>query len=509
MSFGSTCVHYIQKGSNGFKQVNAMGNETSQPNQLLFLQLNDVHAYLELHPEWFWENGQTVYRPAGGYARMATLVNERRQQYPDTTLLLDGGDTFHGTYPALQTRGEALVPLLNQLQFDAMTAHWDFAYGPDRLTELAANLTYPVLAINVFRKDTNALLFPPYRVVERAGVRIGIVGIASNIVGKMMPAAFSEGVYFTLGREELPGAIEQLRTVEQVDLVVLLSHLGIPQTHKLLMEVPGVDVCLCGHTHGRLTQPLLPNGTILIESGCQGAFLGELLLTLEGNRIVHYEHRLTEVAETIAPDPAMQQLVEQAMQPYREKLAPVVGETTTPLDRSTSLEATLDNLLLKAMLESTGADVAFSNGWRYGAPIPPGPITLEQLYNIIPMDPVVSLVELTGHEIRELLEKNLEKTFSDDAYQQAGGYVKRASGLTVFFKMENPAGGRIQQLFVGGQPVAPERSYTAAFVTVQGVPKAMGTNRRDTDTHAVAAMVAYLLQHSPIDIRLEGTFISV
>ena len=486
-----------------------MENATSQPNQLLLLQLNDVHAYLELHPEWFWEAGKTVYRPAGGYARMATLVNERRQKYPDATLLLDGGDTFHGTYPALQTRGEVLVPILNQMQFDAMTAHWDFAYGPDRLTELATQLTYPVLAINVFRKDTHKLLFPPYRVVERAGVRIGIVGIASNIIDKMMPASFSEGVYFTLGREELPGTIETLRSAEKVDLVVLLSHLGVPQTHKLLTEVPGVDVCLCAHTHDRLTQPLRPNGTILIESGCQGAFLGELLLTLEGGRIVSYEHHLTEVAETVTPDPAMQTLVEKAMQPYRDKLAPVVGETLTPLDRSTSLEATLDNLLLKAMLESTGAAVAFSNGWRYGAPIPPGPITLEQLYNIVPMDPIISLVELTGHEIRELLEKNLEKTFSGDAYEQAGGYVKRASGLTVFFKMENPAGGRIQQLFIRNQLVEPERTYTAAFITVQGVPKAMGTNRRDTDTHAVAAMVAYLHQHSPIDIQLEGTFISV
>lgn len=486
-----------------------MTDSPKKRTQLLLLQLNDVHGYVDLHPDWFWENGRTVYRPAGGYARIATLVEERRRQYPDATVLLDGGDTFHGTYPVVQTKGELLVPILNQLRFDAMTAHWDFAYGPRRLTELANQLTYPILGINVFHKESNEPFFPGYQILERGGVRIGVIGVACNIVDTMMPPHFSEGIRFTLGRDELAPVIETLRRDEQVDLVVLLSHLGLPQTHKLLTETPGVDVCLCGHTHDRITQPLHPNGTILIESGCHGILLGELLLTLENGRIVDHKHQLTEVAESVTPDPAMQSLIDRAMAPYRDELARVVAQTTAPLDRSTCLEATMDNLLLASIQEATGAEVVFSNGWRYGAPIPAGPVTLGQLYNIIPMDSVISTVDLTGHEIRTLLEMNLERTFSGDAYEQAGGYVKRAAGLTVFFKLENPAGARVQGLFVGDQPVEPDRTYSAAFVTVQGVPHKMGTNRRDTDTHAVAAMEAYLERHSPIGITLRGTFISV
>ena len=214
MSFGSICLPCIQKGSNVVYHVTLWPTNTSQQRQLLLLQLNDVHAYLDLHPEWFWENGQTVYRPAGGYARLATLVNERRQQYPDATVLLDGGDTFHGTYPALQTTGEVLVPVLNQMKFDAMTAHWDFAYGPRRLTELAGQLNLPYFGhqrIPCRRHECSS--FPPYRILERAGVRIGIVGIASNIVDKMMPPHFSEGLYFTMGRQELPGVLDELRTI--------------------------------------------------------------------------------------------------------------------------------------------------------------------------------------------------------------------------------------------------------------------------------------------------------
>ncbi|WP_020601669.1 hypothetical protein [Spirosoma spitsbergense] len=164
-----------------------MTQSTPKRSQLLLLQINDVHAYLDLHPEWFWENGQTVYRPAGGYARLATLLAERRKQYPDATVLLDGGDTFHGTLPAIETKGDVLIPILNQLQVDAMTAHWDFAYGPPRLLELAARLNYPVLGINVYQKETDIPVFPAYRILERSGIKIGIVDIACNIVDKMMP----------------------------------------------------------------------------------------------------------------------------------------------------------------------------------------------------------------------------------------------------------------------------------------------------------------------------------
>ncbi len=486
-----------------------MANNTTERSQLLILQVNDVHGYLNLHPEWFWEGGSTTYRLAGGYARLKTLIENYRRLYPNATLLLDGGDTFHGTRPVVQSKGEILLPILNGLGFDAMTAHWDFAYGPKHLVNLVSQLTYPLLAINVFYKESNQLVFPPYRIVERGGLRIAVLGLASNIVDKMMPAHFSEGVYFTLGVEELPSTLQSLSQKESVDLVVLLSHLGIPQTHKLLTEIAGVDVCLCAHTHDRLTQPLQVNGAIMIESGAHGAFLGELLLTLEGKRIVHYEHKLTEVAQDITPDQDMQALINRQMTPYSEEMGRIVGETLTPLDRSTCLESTMDNLLLAAMIEVTGAEVAFSNGWRYGAPIPAGTITRGQLYNIVPMDPVISTVNLLGWEIRQILEKNLENTFSKDAFKQAGGYVKRTLGMKVFFKMENPSDARIMKVFVNESPLDPDRLYHVAFVTMQGVPTSLGTDRKETPFHAMGAMVDYLKHHSPVSISLLDTFVAV
>ena len=211
-------------------------------NSLTVIQLNDSHAYFDLHPEMFWRGGQAVYRPAGGYARIATIVKQSRAANQGRTFFCDCGDTLHGTYPAQKTQGEAMVPVLNALGLDAMTAHWEFAYGPETFKQRAAQLNYPMLAINVYDQANNERLFPPYSVKEIGGLRIGLVGIACNIVDKVMPPSFSAGLYFTLGREELPSIINVLRTQEKVDLVVLISHLGFPQEMKLLSEVPGIEI---------------------------------------------------------------------------------------------------------------------------------------------------------------------------------------------------------------------------------------------------------------------------
>src|SRR5690349_5047182 len=172
----------------------------SSIQRLTIIQMNDTHAYLDLHPELFWTSDGAVYRPAGGYARIATLVKQIRAERGGSVLFLDNGDTLHGTFPAIDTKGQALVPLLNTLRLDAMTAHWEFAYGPQTFKRRAAELRHPVLAANVFDQATGTSFFPPFIVQEVGGLRVGIVGLASNIVDKTMPPHFSEGLSFTLGR---------------------------------------------------------------------------------------------------------------------------------------------------------------------------------------------------------------------------------------------------------------------------------------------------------------------
>lgn len=473
--------------------------------QLTILQMNDSHAYLELHSEMFLENSTEVYRDAGGYARIARIFEQTRKENPNGVLALDNGDTFHGTYPAIVSKGEALIPIMNMLEFDGMTAHWEFAYGPEQFKKITSMLDYPMLATNIYHKDTDELAFPSHTIVERAGLKIGVIGIAEHIVDKTMPPHFSEGLYFTLGNEELPRLIQKLRKQDQVDLVVVLSHFGFPQEAKLVNEVDGIDILLSGHTHNRITEPVIINDTILIQSGCHGSFIGKLDLEVSNGKIQTFNHQLIEVAKELDPDPDVQNLIDQAMKPYRETLSPVIGHTNIALNRYAQLETTMDNLLLEALLDVSKAEIAFSNGWRYGAPIPPGKITMNDLWNIIPTNPPVSIVEITGAEIIKMLEENLENTFASDPYKQMGGYLKRCLGMKMFIKLENPPGMRVQDLFIGTELVDEEKTYLASFVTVQGVPKKYGTNRRNLDISAIEALRQYVEKKETVSPRLRGT----
>jgi 2',3'-cyclic-nucleotide 2'-phosphodiesterase (5'-nucleotidase family) len=362
---------------------------------------------------------------------------------------------------------------------------------------------------NVYAQHGHDRPFPPTTVVELGGLRVGVIGIAATIVDKTMPPAFSTGLRFTLGRDELPELVTGLRERERVDLVVLLSHLGFPQDLRLVGEVPGIDVCLGAHTHNRLIRPARRGKTLIIQSGCHGSFLGRLDLDLDGGGVAGFHHRLIPVDEQIVPNPQVGALVDGALAPYRALLDEVVGETTAPLYRGSMLESPMDDLLLQALLHTTGTQIAFSNGWRYGAPIPPGRITLNDLYNIVPMNPPVATVDLMGEELVALIEENLEHTFATDPYQQMGGYLKRALGLRAYIKIENPPGQQLQHLFVGDAEVRPEQEYHVAFVTEQGVPRKYGRNRAATDTRAIEAMRALLTTHRPLRLATAGAFVAV
>ena len=477
--------------------------------ELTILQLNDSHGYLEEHWELFWDGGFENYIKAGGYPRIKTYVDNLRKEKDNNVLFLDGGDTFHGTYPVVSSEGKILPPLLNNFGLDAMTAHWEFAYGPKKFEALVKELEYPMIAINCYKKESNELLFPPYMIKEVNGVKVGVIGIAATIIDKTMPKHFSEGLYFTLGNEELPAYIDELKNERDVDLVVVLSHLGYPQELKLAQEVDGIDVLLSSHTHNRKYEATEVNNTIIFESGCHGSFLGQIDLVLEDKKIVDYKHKLVVMDESIEEDIVMKADIELIMREDRVMLDRVVGRTNTDLNRNTVLESTMDNLLLQSMLDYTGAQVAFSNGWRYGAPIPKGDITENDLWNIIPVNPPLSTSKISGQEIWDMMEENLERTFACDPYEQMGGFVKRSMGINMYFKIENPEGERIQHLFVQGELIEKEKVYEAVFVTTQGIPAKYGHDRKSLDLKAIDALRRYLERHGPVEAELKGSIVAV
>lgn len=460
--------------------------------QLSIGYLNDVHGYLEPHPELFYNGCKEVVETAGGYARIASVINNIRDNNPNT-LLFDGGDTFHGTLPLVQSKGEVIIPVLNKIGFNAMVGHWDFAYGPEQLRKLADKLNYPVLGINVYNED-NTLFLPPYIIIEVENLNISIIGICSDIIDKTMPKRFSEGLKITDGSKELPVAIQQVKD-EGADIVILLSHNGFPQDVQMLSDIPGIDICLSAHTHNRLYEVVKINDTIIIQCGCHGSFLGHLKLNIEQKKIINHNYNLIKIDAAVRPDEHIENMVNDIMKPFQNLKQEALGKTEIILHRYNTVASSMDDLLLSAIQSISNTEIAFSNGWRYGTPIAVGEITKWDLYNIIPMNPEISTVELTGEEIIKMLEENLERTFSADAMKQMGGYIKRCLGLHVKMRIENPKGHRIQQIFIGEAPLETEKKYKAAFVTMQGVPENLGSNRQSLPVNAVDAMAAYLIKN--------------
>lgn len=466
-------------------------------SNLTLLQLNDLHGYLEPHPELVQTAGGWRFETLGGVARIASVFEAIRAERPGACLTLDNGDTFHGSGVAVSSRGRDLVPIMNALCVDAMTAHWEFAYGPQAFRDLAAGLHYPVLAANVYDSTSGRNAFEPSRIFERAGLRIGVIGLACPIVDKTMPPAFSEGLRFELGVEETRHQAVALRETGRVDLIVVLSHLGLPQDLQLARDVAGLDVIVSGHTHNRMSEPARVGDTLIFQSGCHGSFVGRLDLEVSDGQVVSHRHKLITIGLETPERDDVAQLVADAVAPTRARFAQVVGRTAVALHRYAMASTSMDDILLAAIATEAGVEIAFSNGWRYGAPIPPGPVTLGDLYNIIPMDPPITRLELYGHEIKAMLEDNLERTFACDPYAQMGGYIKRCRGLTLFAKIENPHGSRIERLMVGDADIVPDAVYRAAFVTSQGVPAQFGRNRSDLGVTAVEALVHWFATHTP------------
>ena len=451
--------------------------------RLTLIQQNDIHGHVEPHWELRWRGGQPEVWRAGGAARIAAMANTIRTETRGACIHVDCGDAIHGTGAAQWTRGAAIVPVLNAMGVEVMTpGNWEFGYGPAVLRERISEMAFPLIAANVRRADSGEREFAPWVIREAGNVRAAFIGVTSPIVSRTMPQPFGAGLRFDDALEVLPEVIADVRERERPDIVVLLSHYGFAQDASIARAIGGIDVILGGHTHDVLAEPVMVGRTIITQSGARGSWLTRLDLELSGGGVCGMKHQLLPVGDGEI-DPHVEDVVREALRPHRAVLDEIVAETPTLLHRGTVLEAPADSMIVRAYRAATGADVALSHGWRYGTPIPPGAITVGDLWQLIPPNPELFTIALTGAELRRMLERSLERTFAGDALRQQGGYVMRFNGMTAIARLNNPAGERLVQLEIAGERADPARTYTVAAAGHQSVPQREG--RRMTGGNAV------------------------
>lgn len=407
-----------------------------------------------------------TYGRMGGMDRISTVVNSIRVDRADA-LVLDGGDTWQGSLTALRTNGQDMVNVFNALGTDAMTSHWEFTLGIDRVMEIVENeLNFPFLGANIFDTEWDERAFEPYKMFERGGVQIAVIGQAFPYMPIANPGWMFPDLSFGVRQDNMAELVAEVRG-KGAELVVLLSHNGFDVDRKLATNVDGIDIILTGHTHDALPEPVLVNKTYLIASGSHGKFVTRLDLDVRDGEMKGINHRLIPIfTDVIAPDPEMTALVDSQRAPYQAELDEVIGKTDSLLYRRGNFNGTWDDLICNALISEREADIALSPGFRWGASLLPGQdITREDIFNATAMSyPEAYRSEMTGETLHIILEDVADNLFNPDPYYQQGGDMVRVGGVGYRIDINQPQGKRITEmtLLKTGERIEPSQTYVVA-----------------------------------------------
>ena len=403
----------------------------------------------------------------GGLDRVATVVNAIRADRPDA-LLLDGGDTWHGSYTCYHTEGQDMVNVMNALNPDAMTFHWEFTLGSDRVNELVESLPYAALGQNIFDAewDEPAELFKPYKFFERGGTKIAVIGQAFPYMPIANPRWMFPEYSFGIRDENMQAMVDEVRGMG-AELVVCLSHNGFDVDKKMASVVSGIDVILSGHTHDALPEPVLVGETIIVASGSNGKFVSRVDLDVRDGRMMGFRHKLIPIfSDVITPDADMTALIDEQRAPYKAELEEVIGKTDSLLYRRGNFNGSWDDLICDALISEREADIAMSPGVRWGPSLIPGDdITREDIWNVTSMTYGQAYrSEMTGEFIKVILEDVADNIFNPDPYYQQGGDMVRIGGMGYRIDINKPQGERISDmtLLKTGEAIDPAKTYVVA-----------------------------------------------
>ncbi|HUI95463.1 MAG TPA: thiosulfohydrolase SoxB [Xanthobacteraceae bacterium] len=423
------------------------------------------------------------YGRLGGFAHLKTLIDRLRAEAgAGRSLLLDGGDLWQGSGLANIMQGADMVEAANLLGIEAMTAHWEFTYGEERLRANIKAFKGEFLAQNVFLTEEAAFdnkpafdadtgrIFKPATIKELGDHRVGVIGQALPYVPIAHPKRFVPDWTFGIHEPELQKVVDGLRQKDKVDAVVLLSHNGMDLDLKLASRITGIDVVLGGHTHDGVPQPVRvanAGGTTLVtNAGSAGKFLGVLDLELGKGAVKDARYHLLPVyAGLLKPDPAMQGLIDRLTRPHADVFGEKLAVAGDLLYRRGNFNGTMDQLICDALRHTLDAEIALSPGFRWGNTLLPGqPITMENVLSETAITyPEVYVQEMTGAQIKAVMEDICDNLFNPDPYYQQGGDMVRVGGMDYACAPAASVGSRISALTLDdGRPLDAGKTYKVA-----------------------------------------------
>lgn len=407
------------------------------------------------------------YGRMGGVDRIATIVKAiRAERGEGNVLFLDGGDTWQGSWTAQMTKGQDMIDVMAAMKLDAMVGHWEFTYGMDRVKQAVESMPIKFLAQNVRDSEWQEPVFASRQVFERGGAKVAVIGQAFPYTPVANPRYMVEKWEFGIRDEDMQKEVDAAREAG-ADVVVVLSHNGFDVDRKMASRVKGIDVLLTGHTHDAMPDVVKVGNTLLVASGSHGKFVARIDLDIRNKKVADFRFRLIPVfSDVIAPDPEIAALVKKIRAPYEKELARELARTESLLYRRGNFNGTFDDLICQAIMAERDAEISLSPGFRWGASLLPGaPITFEDLTNAtIITYPACYRTEMTGEQLKVILEDVADNIFHPDPYFQGGGDMVRVGGMGYAIDINKPIGSRISNmtLLKTGAPIDARRSYTVS-----------------------------------------------
>jgi sulfur-oxidizing protein SoxB len=453
-------------------------------NQLLS-QLQQKATEREAHAYTYLDFAAAAerYGKVGGFAYLKTLIDQQRAVVGDgNSLLLDGGDTWQGSATSLWTRGQDMVDACNLLGVDVMTGHWEFTYRDDEVLQNIERFNGEFLAQNIrvseealfdgaeaFDEDTGHA-FKPYTIRTVGGRRLAIIGQAFPYTPIANPSRFIPDWSFGIRDDEMQDLVDRIRATEKPDALVVLSHNGMDVDIKMASRVSGVDAILGGHTHDGVPEPLLIENdggkTLVTNAGSNGKFLAVLDLDIGEGRVNGYRYRLLPVfSGLLSADQEMQSHIDSVRAPYEAALNEPLAVAESLLYRRGNFNGTFDQVICDALREVGGAEISLSPGFRWGTSILPGDtITMERLMDQTAITyPETYVRDMSGSELKTILESVADNLFHTDPYYQQGGDMVRVGGIDYTCDPDATMGSRISDLrLASGQQLDASKSYKVA-----------------------------------------------
>ena len=407
------------------------------------------------------------YGKLGGLDRTASIVKGiREERGNDKVLLLDGGDTWQGSYTSLKTQGMDMVKTMSLLKPEAMVGHWEFTLGKNRLEELINEMNYPFLGGNVFDTEWEEQVFESTSFIEKGGINIAVIGQHFPYTPIANPRHLVDGWSFGIRAELLQKNVLNARE-RGAEVVVLLSHNGFDVDQKIAAIVEGIDVILTGHTHDAVPEAIRIKNTLILSSGSHGKYLGRIDLEVKNGKVIDSSSSLIPIfSEIIDPDYQMSEMIKKVRSPYEEECNRVIGKADTLLYRRGNFNGTWDDVICDAIIQERDCEIALSPGFRWGATLLPSQdITIDDLYSQTAMNyPEVYKTEMSGNMLKNILEDVCDNIFNIDPFFQQGGDMVRVGGLSYSCNPKGKIGERIKDLHLvrNGKAIENSKNYVVS-----------------------------------------------